>query len=381
VDEAALKRQMLELAQMVIVLADHRKFGRTETLRFASLDAAHLLVTDTGIDHDMLLCLQRETPLRIAVVGHDGVQTFEPLQAHPQRVFRIGFSNLSSRMPFAQQVLVSLEQAARQHPRIELLTLDNAMDRQRTLENSDLLVQSEVDLVIEYQLDAEAGNVIMDKFNRARIPVIAVDIPLPGATFFGADNYRAGFIAGESLGRWIEEFWHGYFDYLLKIGTTRVGGLPGARLQGLRDGLESVVGAIAESQVINVREPVLIDDVERAVDTLLRDYAPDKTFAIIAINDDGAVGALRALERQGRLSQGVAVGQNADVTGQEALRRPDFPFIGSTRFAPEEYGEKLLRLALKILNGEPVPPAVYQQHVFVNRDNLDLYYPKGVSMS
>ena len=40
----------------------------------------------------------------------------------------------------------------------------------------------------------------MDTFQRAGIPVIAVDIPLPGATFFGADNYRAGRMAGEALG-------------------------------------------------------------------------------------------------------------------------------------------------------------------------------------
>ena len=35
----------------------------------------------------------------------------------------------------------------------------------------------------------------------ANIPVIAIDIPHPGATYFGANNYQAGLIGGRALGR------------------------------------------------------------------------------------------------------------------------------------------------------------------------------------
>jgi hypothetical protein len=42
---------------------------------------------------------------------------------------------------------------------------------------------------------------------------------------------------------------------------------------------------------------------------------------------------------------------------------------------PERYGERLMDLVLKILNGESVPPAVYMNHVFINEANLDRYYP------
>jgi ABC-type sugar transport system substrate-binding protein len=41
---------------------------------------------------------------------------------------------------------------------------------------------------------------------------------------------------------------------------------------------------------------------------------------------------------------------------------------------PERYGERLMTLALKILNGESVPPAVYMDHVFINADNIDKHY-------
>ncbi len=89
------------------------------------------------------------------------------------------------------------------------------------------------------------------------------------------------------------------------------------------------------------------------------------------------LGVLAAFQRAGRLGQVVAVGQNSDLLGRAALRRPDFPFIGSTAYSPETYGERLLDLALKILRGEPVPPAVYVPHAFVTRENIEQFYPEA----
>jgi len=39
--------------------------------------------------------------------------------------------------------------------------------------------------------------------------------------------------------------------------------------------------------------------------------------------------------------------------------------IGSTTYNPERYAEKLMPLALKILRGEPVLPAVHLEHTFI----------------
>ena len=64
---------------------------------------------------------------------------------------------------------------------------------------AERLLTKEPDLIIEFQVDHDMGTIIMDKFRQANIPVIAVDIPMVGATFFGADNYKAGRLAGEDL--------------------------------------------------------------------------------------------------------------------------------------------------------------------------------------
>jgi ribose transport system substrate-binding protein len=93
-------------------------------------------------------------------------------------------------------------------------------------------------------------------------------------------------------------------------------------------------------------------------------------IAMIAHNDDAALGALAAFEDAGSLDRVVAVGQNADRLGRAALQRSDLPFVGSTSYSPETYGQRVIELALKILQGEPVPPAVYTEHVFVGPETL-----------
>jgi ribose transport system substrate-binding protein len=278
-------------------------------------------------------------------------------------------------MLFAQQVRRGLERAAARYDTVELLLRDNALDRQTALANAEWFVAQGVDLLIEYQIDAQAGNVIMDRVNQAGIPVIAVDIPLPGATFFGADNYRAGWMAGQGLGNWVQKHWRGKLDRLIKLEAFRVGPGPGARVQGLQDGLEAVIGPLDPSQIIDIDSPVLVDESTPLITQILPDLPVDAHIAIAGINDEAVLGALAAFEQAGRLHQVAAVGQNADRLGRAALRRPNFPFIGSTSYTPEKYGEQLLALALKILRGEAVPPASFIQHTFITKDNIDTYYP------
>lgn len=374
---AQLKAQMMRLAREVVALVDHSKFGQVSTFRSAGLNQLDQLVTDYGITTDELATLRRAASFPITVVGQNSVETFPPPANGRMPHFRIGFGNMTERMAFARQVRESVEAAAHALGNVELLVRNNDLDAQTAIDNADWFVASGVDLVIEYQIDAEVGNVIMDKFQRAGLPVIAVDIPLPGATFFGADNYRAGRMAGEALGYWICQHWAGQLDRLLKLESRRVGSMGAARMQGQVEGLVSVVGALAADSVVAIDSPVILEDVPAAIAPWLATMGIEERVAIVAINDDAALGALTAFERAGRLSQVVAVGQNADQLGRAALRRGSLPFVGSTSYHPETYGERLLDLAQRILRGEPVPPAVYVRHTFVTSENVDQLYPQA----
>ena len=69
------------------------------------------------------------------------------------------------------------------------------------LANAQSFLQRNVDYVIEFQTDANFGATIMRRCNDAGTKVTAIDIPMPGATFFGANNPRSGFMGGSYLGQ------------------------------------------------------------------------------------------------------------------------------------------------------------------------------------
>jgi len=53
--------------------------------------------------------------------------------------------------------------------------------------------------VIDSQINVNVASQIGAMFLDVGIPFIAVDIPHPGCFYFGADNYKAGRIAGRHL--------------------------------------------------------------------------------------------------------------------------------------------------------------------------------------
>jgi ribose transport system substrate-binding protein len=240
---------------------------------------------------------------------------------------------------------------------------------------ADRLIERNADLVIEYQIDYKAGNLIMNKFQQADIPVIAVDIPMVGATFFGVDNYRAGHMAGEALGKWVKGMWHGRIDHLLVLEEPRAGSLPEARIQGQLDGLQETLSTVSDENIHYLDCGNTSTISETAVAEMLPTISDSHHIAIVSFNDEAAFGALQAARKANRESDVAIVGQGADRLVQKEIRNPQSRLIGSTAYMPERYGEKLMELALKILRGESVPPAVYMNHVFINANNIDRYYP------
>jgi ribose transport system substrate-binding protein len=233
-----------------------------------------------------------------------------------------------------------------------------------------------LDLVIEYQVDEQTGNVLMDRFRRASIPVIAVDIPIVGATFFGVDNFGAGHMAGAALGRWIREQWQGQIDRLLVLEEPRAGATPAARMQGQLAGLQEIIGTIEPEKIVRLDAGNAAAVSEVAVAAALDQLVGLHRHAVISFNDDVALGALAAGRKLGREQDLAIVGQGLDRSARREIRQPGSRIIGSTAYWPERYGEKLIPMVQKILAGEVVPPAVHMDHAFINGETIQRYYPE-----
>src|SRR5260370_17670732 len=105
------------------------------------------------------------------------------------------------------------------------------------LGSGDYRIKEQVDLVIEFQTDELIASAIGTKYLEANIPFIAIDIPHPGATYFGANNYQAGLMAGHYLGRWAKKVWNGEPEEILLVELHPAGSLPQPRIRGLQSGI------------------------------------------------------------------------------------------------------------------------------------------------
>jgi ribose transport system substrate-binding protein len=371
IEEAQLKEALLATIPRIVALVGSNKIGIVSTKPFVAPEQITHLYTDSDVSAEFIEQM-RQAKINLTVCGENTVRSFTVDGDKAQ--FTIGFANESEELPFAVDVRRGLERAAADIGNIDLVVADNRLSGEEAIRVADRLIDRDIDLVIEYQIDYKAGNLIMNKFQQAGIPVIAVDIPMVGATFFGVDNYRAGHMAGEALGKWVEKMWNGRIDQLLVLEEPRAGSLPEARIQGQLDGLQEVLGKVAAEQTHYIDCGNTTEISETGVAEALQTMPNSHYIAIICFNDEAAFGALQAAQNANREKDVVIVGQGTDRLIRQEIRDSESRLIGSTAYMPERYGERLMELALKILKGESVPPAVYMDHVFINAENIDKYY-------
>lgn len=296
-----------------------------------------------------------------------------PLHEH---VYRLGFAAQTTDSEFSKEVSASVRRAAdREH--VPLVMVDNRYSPTQALRNADLLIRERVDLVLEFQVYEQVAPVISSKFLEADIPVIAIDIPHPGATYFGANNYQAGLIGGRALGRWAKENWGGQVDEVLQIELPLAGALPQLRITGMMAGLSEVLPGIGSAVMTRIDGKGTFEKSLSLVRRHLHRVRPRRTL-IVAVNDHSALGALRAFEESGRKDLCGVMGQNAIREAREELRRPGTRLIGSVAYFPERYGDKLIPLALSILRKQPAPPSVFIDHRLITPRNVNLLYPTQV---
>jgi ribose transport system substrate-binding protein len=296
-----------------------------------------------------------------------------------KRTYRLGFAGESTEFAFSRDVADSVTRAAALES-VDLLCLDNRYSAKAALRNVDTFIRERLDLVIEFQVDEHVAPVISSRLLAAGIPLIAVEIPHPGATYYGGDNYGAGLIGGRFLGRWARTHWRGEVDGVILLELTRAGALPNSRLTGVLAGLRESRPSLDQAKVVRLNGNGQFGQSLEAVRKHLRRACSGK-WLVAAINDPSAIGALRAFEEAGRLQSCAITGHNASLEARAEMRHLGSSLIGSVGFFPERYGEGVMALALDILRHRPTPPAIFIKHQLVTPDNVDHFYPNDALLS
>ena len=295
------------------------------------------------------------------------------LRPFKQKLYRLGYAAQGTDYQFSKEISTGLQRAATAEG-MELICLDNRYSAKIAQRNADVFVREKVDLVIEFQTDEHVAPIVAAKYREANIPFIALEIPHPGATYFGANNYEAGLIGGRYSGRWAKQQWQSKVDEILLITLERAGGLPRMRLTGMLVGMKDACAALENVPVTYIDGDGKMADSFEAMRRHLR-TSRSRRMLVGTINDPSALGALRAFQEAGRTEGCAIMGQNASPEGRAELRERATRLIGSVAYFPEKYGAEIVTVALDILHRRPVPPAVFVKHQLVTPENVDHVYP------
>jgi ribose transport system substrate-binding protein len=300
----------------------------------------------------------------------EGRRYFSNFALTTQKRFRIGYAS-ENRDSFSQAFTQGIRWAASRH-QIDLIEVENLYSAKAALRNAQKLVQQKVDLAIEFQVYERIGPELAALFEQASIPVIAIEIPQPGAIFFGIDNYRVGQLAGKALVKAAQEHWRGEIDELLLLDLEIAGSLPHLRVSGAESAVrKSLPGSY---QILHLDSR---GEMERSFELVRQhlQFSPKRKTIICGVNDLAVLGAVRAFSEVGRSNLCLALGVGAFPEARRELRSPQTRLIGSIATFPERYGDNLIEIALDILHHKQVPPAVYAPIQLITPQNIDKYYP------
>jgi ribose transport system substrate-binding protein len=280
-----------------------------------------------------------------------------------------GFAAQSSDMPFSEIVTTSLKAAAARNG-VELLVLDNHYDAEIAVRNAERFVQDRVDLVIEFQIEQGVAALISDKMATAGIPLVAVDMPHPHATYFGADNYRMGYTAGEALARYAIKNWKSKVSWVLGLDMEQAGEFVQNRTTGAFNGIRTLLPDLAIESFVRMDSRGIRDKGYKLVLEFLSRHPKDRGILIAAHNDTVALGVLEAVRELQREQTVAIAGQDCIAEAIEEIKKQDGPLIASIDHSAESYGERLIALGLNILRGQVVPPYNFTEHKIVTRESL-----------
>jgi ribose transport system substrate-binding protein len=290
------------------------------------------------------------------------------LVSRPRRL-RFGFAVQSAEMPYSEAVAQSVSAAAAASG-VELIMLDNKYDPAVAVHNAEEFVTQRVDLVLEFQVEEAAAPRVAHIFKKADIPLVAIDVPHPNATYFGVDNFEVGYEAASVLAQYAQRRWKSNVDRVVGVGFSEAGSFVQNRITGAFDGIRERFKELMPDRFVQIEGRGMRDASRKAMKELLKSCKPGEQTLVAAATDSSALGVLDAV-REAELEPNFAiVGQDCIPEVMEEMRGGSSAIVGSISHEPETYGPRLIQLGIAILRGYTVPPYNYVHHKAVTPETL-----------
>lgn len=288
----------------------------------------------------------------------------------------IGFANMADSIPFCTSVKNGLIQAA-QAQGWKVIAVDNNLSGQKAVQNTQYLIQSGVNLIVMYNIDAATQPAVAKLAKQAKIPLLAIDIYAPGDPFFGVNNKTVGQMGGEYLANYFKTKWKHQPDLFVVLDNPMGGQYAKDRSDALEQGFLSVFPNFPKKDIVRVDAKADVLPAKQAMAYVLTAHPAAKYIAVSGINDEVCNGGFDALKEANRDKYAEVVSLGADNSFLEHLKatKGQDAWNAAVAFTPELYGKEMIPVLQKLLNGQPVPKETWVTNFVVDQSTVGKYYP------
>lgn len=270
---------------------------------------------------------------------------------------------------FHAYIMDGMKVEAKKYPDVQFVYVDGKFDSTVQLGQVENFIAQKVDAIIFVPGDSEGSRPAVDLIAKAGIPLINVNTKVPNAdqvaayAYAGSSSVESGEILMEAMaevmggkGNMIElQGWYGHEPQI-------------ERHQGIANILKKHpdIKVLAEDSGKWNREEGM-----KKVENWIQSDLKGKFNAIVAHNDEMAVGAVKALEDAGLLEQVVVGGIDATPDALNMLKAGKLKVtVFQDAFGQ---GAKGVELAVKVLNGEKLEKEYIIPYKRVKPEEADKY--------
>jgi ribose transport system substrate-binding protein len=187
----------------------------------------------------------------------------------------------------------------------------------------------------------------------------------------GANNREAGRMGGQAIGQYAKDTWNCDYTAYVSLESTAAGAANTDRMGGYREGFEEFC-PIENERVLDGADRT--DPALEMMTNTLGALQGDRII-VVAINEDGILGAIGAANTLGRENDLYYSGQGTDPSIWKDIACND-NYVASVAYFPERYGTLLIPNMVAALSGETIPEDIFTEHELITSENIRTVYPE-----
>lgn len=241
----------------------------------------------------------------------------------------------------------------------ELYTADAGHDVVKQISDVEDLLQKDIDILLLNPTDSAGIKNAVEQAKQKGVIVVAIDAQAEGGTdsFVGSKNYDAGYLAGEHLAKALG----GSGEVAILDGIPVVPILE--RVRGFKD----AVAKYPNIKVVALQNGKQERDFALTVTENMIQANPNLK-GIFSVNDEGSLGALRAIESSGKDIKLVSVDGNPEAI--DAIKNGNI-FIATSAQFPRDQVRVGLGIALAKYWGANVPAEIPIDVKLITKENAE----------